>query len=103
VRTYSAAELKIFHCTRVKMPLTRLDPSMLIGFVCDEADVVFLFVLFSRFVSPAARSPSTCFPSSLTWSVLLPASSATRGLPSVLPRPTIFRCFDLPSPHMTCD
>ncbi|KAJ6554833.1 hypothetical protein B0H19DRAFT_1263127 [Mycena capillaripes] len=37
LRAYSAAELKIFHCARVKMPLTRLDPSMLIGFVCDEA------------------------------------------------------------------
>ena len=37
---YSAAELKTFHCDRVrKMPLSGLDPSMLIGFLCrDEAD-----------------------------------------------------------------
>ncbi|KAF8896755.1 hypothetical protein CPB84DRAFT_1848116 [Gymnopilus junonius] len=37
---YSAAELKTFHCERVrKMPMSGLDPSMLIGFLCrDEAD-----------------------------------------------------------------
>ncbi|KAJ3776030.1 hypothetical protein FB446DRAFT_348957 [Lentinula raphanica] len=37
---YSAAELKTFHCDRVrKMPLSGLDPSMLIGFLCrDEKD-----------------------------------------------------------------
>ncbi|KJA22323.1 hypothetical protein HYPSUDRAFT_41184 [Hypholoma sublateritium FD-334 SS-4] len=37
---YSAAELRTFHCERVrKMPLSGLDPSMLIGFVCrDERD-----------------------------------------------------------------
>ncbi|KAJ7768174.1 hypothetical protein DFH07DRAFT_769384, partial [Mycena maculata] len=41
-RAYSAAELKTFHCEHVrKMPLTGLDPSMLIGFVCrDEAEWV---------------------------------------------------------------
>lgn len=40
VTAYSAAELKTFHCERVrKMPLSGLDPSMLIGFLCrDEAD-----------------------------------------------------------------
>ncbi|KAJ7661761.1 hypothetical protein B0H17DRAFT_1337141 [Mycena rosella] len=40
VRAYSATELRTFHCERVrKMPLTGLDPSMLLGFVCrDEAD-----------------------------------------------------------------
>lgn len=40
VNAYSAAELKTFHCERVrKMPLSGLDPSMLIGFLCrDEAD-----------------------------------------------------------------
>lgn len=40
VNAYSAAELKTFHCDRVrKMPLSGLDPSMLIGFLCkDEAD-----------------------------------------------------------------
>lgn len=37
---YSAAELKTFHCDRIrKMPLSGLDPSMLIGFLCkDESD-----------------------------------------------------------------
>ncbi|KAI0697475.1 hypothetical protein BC835DRAFT_1413706 [Cytidiella melzeri] len=37
---YSATELKTFHCDRVrKMPLSGLDPSMLIGFLCkDESD-----------------------------------------------------------------
>ncbi|TFK26047.1 hypothetical protein FA15DRAFT_755366 [Coprinopsis marcescibilis] len=37
---YSAAELKTFHCDRVrKMPLSGLDPSMLLGFLCrDEAE-----------------------------------------------------------------
>ncbi|KAI9461081.1 cysteine protease required for autophagy [Russula earlei] len=39
---YSPAELRTFHCERVrKMPLSGLDPSMLIGFLCkDEADWV---------------------------------------------------------------
>ncbi len=37
---YSANELKTFHCDRVrKMPLSGLDPSMLMGFLCkDEHD-----------------------------------------------------------------
>jgi len=36
---YSAAELKTFHCDRVrKMPLSGLDPSMLIGFLCRDED-----------------------------------------------------------------
>ena len=37
---YSAADLRTFHCERVrKMPLSGLDPSMLIGFLCrDEAE-----------------------------------------------------------------
>jgi cysteine protease ATG4 len=37
---YSAAELRTFHCDRIrKMPLSALDPSMLIGFLCkNEAD-----------------------------------------------------------------
>ncbi|KAJ7027134.1 hypothetical protein C8F04DRAFT_1238275 [Mycena alexandri] len=41
-RAYSAAELRTFHCERVrKMPMSGLDPSMLIGFVCrDEAEWV---------------------------------------------------------------
>lgn len=40
VTSYSVTELKTFHCDRVrKMPLSGLDPSMLIGFFCrDEAD-----------------------------------------------------------------
>ncbi|KAK7457132.1 Cysteine protease atg4 [Stygiomarasmius scandens] len=39
---YSAAELKTFHCERVrKMPMSGLDPSMLIGFLCrDEKEWV---------------------------------------------------------------
>ncbi|KAJ6542257.1 hypothetical protein B0H10DRAFT_2448185 [Mycena sp. CBHHK59/15] len=41
-RAYTTAELRTFHCERVrKMPLSGLDPSMLIGFVCrDEAEWV---------------------------------------------------------------
>ena len=40
VTSYSAAELRTFHCERVrKTPLLGLDPSMLIGFLCKtEAD-----------------------------------------------------------------
>ncbi|KAG7095265.1 hypothetical protein E1B28_006038 [Marasmius oreades] len=35
ISTYSVAELRTFHCDRVrKMPLSGLDPSMLIGFLC---------------------------------------------------------------------
>jgi cysteine protease ATG4 len=35
--TYSAAELRTFHCDRVrKMPLSGLDPSMLLGFLCRD-------------------------------------------------------------------
>lgn len=57
---YSAAELKTFHCERVrKMPMSGLDPSMLIGFLCrDEkdwwdfkervADVCSLFFLYLK-------------------------------------------------------
>jgi hypothetical protein len=34
---YSAAELKTYHCERVrKMPMSGLDPSMLIGFLCRD-------------------------------------------------------------------
>jgi cysteine protease ATG4 len=39
VNAYSATELKTFHCDRVrKMPLSGLDPSMLIGFFCRGED-----------------------------------------------------------------
>jgi cysteine protease ATG4 len=40
VISYSAAELRTFHCERVrKMLLLGMDPSMLIGFLCKtEAD-----------------------------------------------------------------
>ncbi|KAK1230170.1 Cysteine protease atg4 [Marasmius sp. AFHP31] len=40
ISAYNVAELRTFHCERVrKMPLSGLDPSMLIGFLCkDEAD-----------------------------------------------------------------
>ncbi|KAH0578770.1 hypothetical protein H2248_002967 [Termitomyces sp. 'cryptogamus'] len=42
VTAYPAVELKTYHCERIrKMPLSGLDPSMLIGFVCrDEGDWV---------------------------------------------------------------
>ncbi|KAI0668752.1 peptidase family C54-domain-containing protein [Trametes maxima] len=37
VTAYSQAELKTFHCDRVrKMPLSGLDPSMLLGFSCKD-------------------------------------------------------------------
>lgn len=40
VNSYSAAELRTFHCERVrKLPLNGMDPSMLLGFLCrDEQD-----------------------------------------------------------------
>lgn len=40
VTQYSTSELRTFHCDRVrKIPLSGLDPSMLLGFLCkDEAD-----------------------------------------------------------------
>ena len=35
IRAYSAPDLEMFRCDRVrKLPLSRLDPSMLIGFLC---------------------------------------------------------------------
>ena len=37
VTAYSPADLKTFHCDRVrKMPLSGLDPSMLLGFLCKD-------------------------------------------------------------------
>lgn len=56
---YSAAELKTFHCDRVrKMPLSGLDPSMLIGFLCrDEKD----WVDFRRRVGQVCGLPSLPF------------------------------------------
>jgi cysteine protease ATG4 len=37
VTSYSNAELKTFHCEKVrKMPLSGLDPSMLLGFLCRD-------------------------------------------------------------------
>ena len=37
VSQYNIAELRTFHCDRVrKMPLSGLDPSMLLGFLCKE-------------------------------------------------------------------
>lgn len=40
VNAYGSVELRTFHCERVrKMPLSGLDPSMLLGFLCkDESD-----------------------------------------------------------------
>ncbi|KAF7419636.1 Cysteine protease atg4 [Pleurotus ostreatus] len=59
VTAYSDAELKTFHCDRVrKMPLSGLDPSMLLGFLCkDEAD----WVDFRRRVGELARDYRTIF------------------------------------------
>ena len=56
---YSAAELRTFHCERVrKMPLSGLDPSMLIGFLCrDERD----WWDFRRRVSEVCFSSSFSF------------------------------------------
>ena len=51
---YSAAELKTFHCGRVrKMPMSGLDPSMLIGLLCrDEGE----WVDFKRRVGELPRT-----------------------------------------------
>ena len=51
---YSAAELKTFHCEQVrKMPMSGLDPSMLIGFLCrDEGE----WVDFKRRVAELPRT-----------------------------------------------
>ncbi|KAF8625147.1 hypothetical protein AX17_006925 [Amanita inopinata Kibby_2008] len=51
---YSAAELKTFHCEQVrKMPMSGLDPSMLIGFLCrDERE----WVDFRRRVAELPRT-----------------------------------------------
>ena len=40
ITAYAPAELRTFHCDKVrKMPLSGLDPSMLLGFLCqDEED-----------------------------------------------------------------
>ncbi|KAH7909440.1 cysteine protease required for autophagy [Hygrophoropsis aurantiaca] len=59
VSAYSAAELKTFHCDRVrKMPLSGLDPSMLLGFLCkDEGD----WVDFRRRVTELMQSHKTIF------------------------------------------
>ncbi|KAJ7746924.1 hypothetical protein DFH07DRAFT_1062874 [Mycena maculata] len=36
---YTSAELQTFHCDKVrKMPISGLDPSMLVGFLCRDAD-----------------------------------------------------------------
>jgi len=58
---YSPAELRTFHCDRVrKIPLSGLDPSMLLGFMCkDEAD----WVDFRKRVNEVGHSAkhSRCF------------------------------------------
>ncbi|EIW67990.1 hypothetical protein TREMEDRAFT_63874 [Tremella mesenterica DSM 1558] len=53
---YSKAQLGTFHCDKVrKIPLSGLDPSMLLGFVCkDEAD-------FEDFCSRVAQLPQKIF------------------------------------------
>ena len=57
VTAYSAAELNTFHCDRVrKMPLSGLDPSMLMGFLCkNEQDWIDFKAKVAdvRFGSPA--------------------------------------------------
>ncbi|KAI0917727.1 hypothetical protein AcV5_003899 [Taiwanofungus camphoratus] len=59
VTAYSAAELKTFHCDRVrKMPLSGLDPSMLIGFLCkDEQD----WIDFRNRITELFRQHKTIF------------------------------------------
>ncbi|WVQ80335.1 hypothetical protein IAT38_002440 [Cryptococcus sp. DSM 104549] len=53
---YSEAQLRTFHCEKVKkMPLSGLDPSMLLGFMCrDEAE-------FEDFVGRVAKLPKKIF------------------------------------------
>ncbi|KAH7921416.1 hypothetical protein BV22DRAFT_1198205 [Leucogyrophana mollusca] len=59
VGAYSAAELRTFHCDRVrKMPLSGLDPSMLLGFLCkDESD----WIDFRRRVTELMQQHKTIF------------------------------------------
>jgi len=59
VTGYTAADLKTFHCDRVrKMPLSGLDPSMLIGFLCkDEED----WIDFRRRVGDVSPNSSFLF------------------------------------------
>jgi cysteine protease ATG4 len=69
---YSAAELKTFHCERVrKMPLSGLDPSMLIGFLCrDEKD----WWDFKKRVGDVRLSFSPLLISVTDWTLLFAAS-----------------------------
>ncbi|KAF9808590.1 hypothetical protein IEO21_07806 [Rhodonia placenta] len=59
VAAYSSAELRTFHCDRVrKMPLSGLDPSMLIGFLCkDESD----WIDFRRRITELFRTHKQIF------------------------------------------
>ncbi|KAA1476293.1 hypothetical protein DENSPDRAFT_784808 [Dentipellis sp. KUC8613] len=59
INAYRPEELKTFHCDRVrKMPLSGLDPSMLIGFLCkDEAD----WKDFRQRVADLSRNHKTIF------------------------------------------
>lgn len=65
VSVYSIAELKTFHCERVrKMPLSGLDPSMLLGFLCkNEAD----WIDFRRRAGEVSVGPSSISCSSSSW------------------------------------
>jgi cysteine protease ATG4 len=58
VTQYSASELRTFHCDRVrKIPLSGLDPSMLLGFLCkDEAD----WIDFRNRVNEVGHSKHRC-------------------------------------------
>ncbi|OAX40243.1 hypothetical protein K503DRAFT_737855 [Rhizopogon vinicolor AM-OR11-026] len=59
VTQYSASELRTFHCDRVrKIPLSGLDPSMLLGFLCkDEAD----WIDFRKRVNELMHNHKTIF------------------------------------------
>lgn len=56
LNAYSEAQLKTFHCEKVrKMPLSGLDPSMLLGFLCkDERE-------FDDFCVRVSKVSDTCF------------------------------------------
>ncbi|KZW00686.1 hypothetical protein EXIGLDRAFT_711000 [Exidia glandulosa HHB12029] len=58
--TYSMTDLRTYHCDRVrKMPLSGLDPSMLLGFLCrDEAD----WKDFRQRMAEISKGRDTLFP-----------------------------------------
>ncbi|EPS95700.1 hypothetical protein FOMPIDRAFT_143470 [Fomitopsis schrenkii] len=59
VTAYSAADLRTFHCDRVrKMPLSGLDPSMLVGFLVKDEDD---WIDFRRRVAELAKTHKQIF------------------------------------------